>query len=154
MPVNHQDRVYRQVNSPLADTLQRRSWRRLVVLSSILGALLVAAGIYTGGDRLLWVSLWSIPFWASMYFLNLSLRGIFELSDERLDEHQIGVRNKAYKTAFGYTLVFLITIVIAADVLTLGRVGTFSIAAFAFLTCIMAPRLITAWTLEDSDDGE
>ena len=31
---------------------------------------------------------------------------------------------------------------------------TFAIAAAAFLMSALAPRLITAWTAEDSDDGE
>lgn len=154
MPVSHQNHMYRQVNSAFADRLQHQSWRRLIVLSSIIGAVLAAAAIFTGGDRILWMISGSLPFWLSAYFLNLSLRGIFELSDEHLDEHQISVRNRAYKTAYGYTLIFLIIIVTAASVLNLDRVGMFSISAFAFLTSIMAPRLITAWTIGDSDDRD
>jgi len=154
MSIIQPDRMYHQVNSAFADRFQHRSWRRLIVLSSIFGALIAAAAIYIGGGRIVWMISGSLPFWLSAYFLHLSLRGIFELSDERLDEHQITVRNRAYKTAYGYTLVFLIIIVTAASVLNLDRVGVFSISAFAFLTSIMAPRLITAWTIKDSDDGD
>ena len=154
MPLSFQDRMFRQVNSPFADSLQRRARRRLIVMLTILSAFGVAAAINTIGDRIVWLSLATIPFWLFTYLLNLSLRGMFELTDKRLDEHQIAVRNHAYKMAYGYTLVFLITVVTVATVVDLDRVGMFSVAAFAFLTSALSPRLITAWTMEDTDDGE
>jgi len=45
----------------------------------------------------------------------------------------------------------VVTVAAGAD---LGRIATFSTAAVAFLVSALAPRLITAWTLEDQDDGE
>ena len=152
MPSSFQDRLFRQVNSPLADALQSRARRRLMVIIAVASAAAIGAAIYTNGDRFMWMALATLPFWLSVVFLNLSLRGIFELSDDRLDEHQIAVRNHAYKTAYGFTLVFLIVVVTTATGVDLDRPAAFSVAAFAFLTSALAPRLITAWTLEDSDD--
>jgi len=154
MPQIFQDRMFRQVNSSFADKLQRRSRRRMLVALTVFGAFLLGAAIYSGGDRIVFVSLASLPFWICTALLNLSLRGIFELDDTRLDEHQIAVRNHAYKTAYGFTLIFLILVVTVATVIDLDRVGTFSVAASAFLVSALAPRLITAWTTEDSDDSE
>ena len=124
-----QDHMFRQVNGPLADKLQRRGRRRAIVVATLASAILVGVAISAGGDRIVFMALASIPFWLCMLLLNLSLRGIFELSDARLDEHQIAIRNLAYKTAYGFTLVFLVIVVTVAAVIDLGRVPTFSVAA-------------------------
>lgn len=149
-----QDRMLRQVNSSFADKLQRRSLRRLLVAATIGCALLLGMAINSGGDRIGFLVLASIPFWVSMVLLNFSLRGIFELDDERLDEHQVAVRNAAYKTAYGFTLVFLVLVVTVAAALDLDRIETFAVAAVAFMISAVAPRLITAWQAEDQYDGE
>ena len=86
--------------------------------------------------------------------LNLSLRGIFELDDELLDEHQIAVRNGSYKSAYGFALVFLVVITTIAIGLSLERRIAFAVAAFAFLISALAPRLVAAWWLEDNDERE
>lgn len=149
-----QSRVYRQVNGPLADKLQRRSRRRLIVVLTVLAAAVVGFGIYTRGDRIEWMLLATVPFWSCVVLLNLSLRGIFELRDRNLDEQQIAVRNHAYKTAYGYTLVFMVLIATTAFAIDLDRIAAFSLAAFAFLTCALAPRLYTAWVMDDDDDDD
>ena len=149
-----QDRMVRQVNSTFADKLQQRSRRRLIVIASIASALLLGAAINTGIDRIAFWALASVPFWVCMVLLNFSLRGIFELDDARLDEHQLAIRNEAYKTAYGFTLVFLVLVVTAVAAIDLDRIETFSAAAIAFLVSALAPRLIAAWRLEDTDDGE
>ena len=154
MPQGFQERMFRQVNSTFADKLQARSRRRVIVLATVASALLVGAALNSGGDRIGFMALASIPFWLCMFLLNLSLRGIFELRDEHLDEHQVAVRNNAYKRAYGFTLIFLVLVVTVAAGADLGRIATFSTAAVAFLVSALAPRLITAWTLEDQDDGE
>ena len=149
-----QDRMFRQVNSAFADKLQLRSRRRLIVIATILSSIGVGAAIRAGGDDIVFVGLASMPFWLCMVLLNFSLRGIFELDDGRLDEHQIAVRNNAYKTAYGFTLIFLILVVTVASVIDLDRINTFAVAATAFLICALAPRLITAWAAEDAHDEE
>ncbi|MDJ0652804.1 MAG: hypothetical protein QNJ40_01510 [Xanthomonadales bacterium] len=149
---NLQDRMFRQVNSAFADRLQRRNRRRPIVVATLLSAVLIGLALNAGGDRIVFVALASLPYWLCMHLLNLSLRGIFELSDERLDEHQVAVRNNAYKTAYGFALVFMVVLVTVASVLDLDRPGTFAVAAFAFLTCALAPRMIAAWSLEDNHD--
>lgn len=152
MSQSFQDRMFRQVNSAFADKLQRRSRRRLIVVVTILSAIGVGAAIASSGDDIVFLGLASMPFWLCMVLLNLSLRGIFELDDSRLDEHQIAVRNDAYKTAYGFTLVFLVLVITVASVIDLDRIRTIAIAATAFFICALAPRLITAWQAEDSHD--
>lgn len=154
MPQSLQDRMFRQVNSAFADRLQQRSRRRLIVVATIAAAIGVGFGIASGGDDIVYVSIASVPFWLCMVLLNLSLRGIFELDDAHLDEHQIAVRNHAYKTAYGFTLVFLVLVVTIASVVELDRIRTFALAASVFLICALLPRLITAWTAENGDDEE
>ena len=149
-----QDRMFRQVNSAFADKLQLRSRRRLIVIATIISSLGVGAALKTGGDDIVVVALATMPFWLCMVLLNFSLRGIFELDDTRLDEHQIAVRNNAYKTAYGFTLIFLVLVITVASVIDLEHPGTFGLAATAFFICALAPRLITAWRAEDAHDEE
>jgi hypothetical protein len=149
-----QNRMLRQVNGAFADKLQRRTLRRVLVVATIASALLLGIAIDSGSDRVGFLALAAIPFWISMVLLNFSLRGIFELDDERLDEHQVAVRNAAYKTAYGFTLIFLVLVTTVVAALDLDRVEMFAVAAVAFLICAVAPRLITAWSTEDGYDGE
>ena len=149
-----QERMFRQVNSAFADKLQTRSRRRAVVIATLVSALLIGLAMNSGGDRIGFMALASIPFWLCMLLLNFALRGMFELDDGRLDEHQVAVRNQAYKTAYGFTLIFLVLVITVASVADLDRIATFSVAAVAFLISALAPRLITAWRAEDGDDGE
>jgi MFS family permease len=154
MNTRFQDRMVRQVNSTFADRLQRRGRRRLIVIASVASAVLLGWAVNSGADRIAFWALASVPFWACMMLLNLSLRGIFELDDARLDEHQLALRNGAYKTAYGFTLVFLVLVATVVAAVDLDRIGTFSVAAVAFLVSALAPRLIAAWRMEDVDDGE
>jgi len=149
-----QNLMFGQANSEFADRLQSRSIRRSMVLALFMSAGLVGIGIATTGDRFWVMLLVTVPFWVMAALLNLSLRGIFELDDELLDEHQIAVRNASYKTAYGYALVFLVVVATVATGLALERRYAFAVAAFAFLTGALAPRLVAAWSLEDSDDSE
>lgn len=150
----HQDWFFQRANGPLADRLQRRDRRRALVLCTIASALLVGGTIYLAGDRPGWVLLAMVPYVLSAYGLTLSLRGIFELEDGRLDEHQIAVRNRAHRAAHGATLLFLILVVTVVGILDLDRRGLFSLASSAFLIGLLAPRFFAAWLLEDLDDGE
>ena len=54
MPSSFQDRMFRQVNSPLADSLQSRARRRALVIVAVVSAAAIAAAIYTTGDRFMW----------------------------------------------------------------------------------------------------
>ena len=149
-----QRRMFGQVNSAFADRLQARSRRRGIVLGCIAGAAAIGAGIIAVVNHAWWVLLAAVPFWSFAVLLNMSLRGIFDLDDDLLDEHQIAVRNHSYKTAYGYALVFLVVVATIATALDLERHVALGVAAFAFLTGALAPRLVAAWTLEDSDDRE
>jgi hypothetical protein len=91
----------------------------------------------------------AIPFWGLAWLLNLSIRAIFELDDNLLDEYQLGLRNAAYKRAHGITLIFLLLVAVATGGLDLDRVQVFSVGMFAFLVAIMAPRMLVAWTMDD-----
>lgn len=146
--------IFGQANSAFADSLQFRSIRRVIAVTSILAAALIGIGIAGFGDQFGWVLLVTAPFWVLAALLNLSLRGVFDLQDELLDEHQITVRNASYKTAYGYALVFLIIVATVAFGMELEQRFAFAVAAFAFLTGALAPRIVAAWTLEDSDDSE
>lgn len=154
MPEGIQDYMFRRVNGSLADRLQRRVRRRTIAVAAVLAAGAIAAALAADAGRLAWLVAAALPFWLAAFLLNLSLRGIFELADDRLDEHQVAVRDRAYKTAYGFTLVFLVVIATVATALAPDRTGLFSIAVFAFLTSALAPRLVAAWTLDDGDDGE
>lgn len=149
-----QSLMFGQVNGALADRLQSRAIRRSMVVALLLAALLIGAGIVLMGDRFWVMLIVMLPFWAIAVLLNLSLRGIFELDDDLLDEHQIAVRNSSYKSAYGYALVFLVVVATIATGLSLERRYAFAVAAFAFLTGALAPRLVAAWSLEDSNDHE
>jgi hypothetical protein len=154
MASKSQSLMFGQVNSAFADRLQSRAIRRAMVLALFASAALVGVGIAGIGDRFWWMIIVTVPFWIVAALLNLSLRGIFELNDELLDEHQIAVRNASYKSAYGYALVFLVIVATVATGLALERRYAFAVAAFAFLTGALAPRLVAAWSLEDSDDRE
>lgn len=150
----NQRRMQRQVNGRMADRLQKRWMRRLLVVAAILGAAGAASGLalFNGNFAVLIAA--GVPFGVSAVLLNMSLRGIFELSNEQLDEFQTGLRNRAYKNAYGVGLIFLLVVATVLAGLQLDRTLNFSIAAFAFITSALLPRLIVAWQLEDSDGDE
>jgi hypothetical protein len=154
MLMSYQDRLFNQANGVFAQSLQRRSRRRILVASLVVSVILVGAAIYTMGDRFHLVAIATVPYWLQVHLLNLSLQGLFELSDHRLDEYQVAVRNKAYELSHGMSLVFLVSVVTAAVVLQLDFVGQISTAAVAFLVSVLAPRMITAWVLADYEDAD
>ena len=88
MSSSFQERMFRQVNGNFAERLQNRFWRRAIVILAILSAVLVGVLIRAAGDQIFWVIPAAFPYYLCVYLLNLSLRGIFELDDERLDEHR------------------------------------------------------------------
>jgi len=149
-----QRRMFGQVNSAFADRLQTRRRRRAIVLGCIAGAAAIGSGIVAVASHSWWVLLAAIPFWSFAALLNMSLRGIFDLDDDLLDEHQIAVRNQSYKTAYGYSLVFLLVVATTAAGLGLERHVALGVAAFAFLAGALAPRMVAAWTLEDADERD
>ncbi len=141
------------MNGPFADRLQNRAARRSLVLATLLGAAWVGVAFSNleGGFWMLVAA--AIVFESSILLLILSLRGIFELKDDLLDEYQISVRNNAYKKFYGLVLVFLVVLATIAAGMELPRRSVFSIAVFAFLVSALAPRLMSAWNLED-DHGQ
>jgi len=149
---NHQERLYGQVNSRFADHLQIRPARRAVVLTMIATIAGVALAFLMLEKGFWMLAAAAVPLGVSMVLLNLSLRGIFELRDDMLDEYQISVRNNAYKTAYGLTLVFLVVVATVAAGMELQRQAAFAVAVFAFFMSALAPRMLLAWNLED-DSG-
>jgi len=146
---NHQARLYETVNGPFADRLQSTVVRRAVVLATIPAAAGVALAFLILENGFWMLAAAAVPLGVTVVLLNLSLRGIFELADERLDEYQTSVRNSAYKTAYGLTLVFLIVFATVAAGMELQRQAAFAVAVFAFLMSALAPRMLLAWNLED-----
>ena len=144
-----QERLYFNVNRPFADRLQNKAARRALVLATLLGAAWVGVAFSDLEGGFWWVVAAAIIFESSMLLLILSLRGIFELKDDLLDEYQISVRNNAYKNSYGLVLVFLVVLATIAAGMELPRHSVFGIAVFAFLVSALAPRLISAWNLED-----
>ncbi len=144
-----QERLYSNVNGPFADRLQSRAARRTLVLATLLGAACVGVAFSNLEDGFWWVVAAAIVFELSILLLILSLRGIFELKDELLDEYQISVRNNAYKKSYGLVLVFLVLLATIAAGMDLPRHSLFGVAVFAFLVSALAPRLMSAWHLED-----
>ena len=149
----YQERLYLKVNGPLADRFQSRAMRRAVAVATIVavGAMAVAFALH---DNRFWMlAAASFPLAACMGMLNLSLRGIFELKEDRLDEYQISMRNRMYKTAYGFTLVFLVVVATTAAGLELEREVAFAVAMLAFFTSALAPRLFLAWNLDDNPEN-
>lgn len=144
-----QERLYGNVNGPLADRLQNRAARRALVLATLLGAACVGVAFSNLEDGYWWVVAAAIVFESSILLLILSLRGIFELKDDLLDEYQISVRNNAYKNSYGLVLVFLVLLATIAAGMDLPRHSVFGVAVFAFLVSGLARRLMSAWNLED-----
>ncbi len=144
-----QERLYSNVNGSFADRLQNKTARRALVLATLLGAAWVGVAFSNLEGGFWWVVAAAIVFESSMLLLILSLRGIFELTDDLLDEYQISVRNNAYKNSYGLVLVFLVVLATIAAGMELPRHSVFGIAVFAFLVSALAPRLISAWNLED-----
>ncbi len=148
-----QEKLYGNVNGPFADRLQNKAARRALVLATLFGAAWVGVAFSNLEDGFWWVVAAAIVFESSILLLIFSLRGIFELKDDLLDEYQISVRNNAYKASYGLVLVFLLVVATIAAGMELPRYSVFGIAVFAFLVSALAPRLISAWNLED-DRGQ
>ena len=154
MPNRHQERMFRQVNGPWADMLQGRTHRRVLVVATIAAIASMATAMPYVADRFWVLVATGLAFGAFAILLNLSLRGVFELKDELLDECQIAMRNRAYKAAYGFTIVFTVIAATTGAGLALQRQPAFSLAAFTFFVCVMAPRLYVAWVKDDDDAGE
>ena len=148
-----QNRMYRHVNGRLAARLQRKSIRRVISACLLASLFLAALGAQIAGSDVRALVLLEIPMLLFASLLVMSIRGVFELDDSQLDEYQLGLRNDAYKSAYGLTLVFLLVIATIAAGLSLDRMQSFSLAAAAFFTCALAPRVLLAWRMED-DNGE
>jgi hypothetical protein len=84
----------------------------------------------------------------------MSIRGVFELDDGLLDEYQAALRNRVYRTAYGYTLIFLVLVATTATGLSLERQSAFAVAVFAFLASALAPRMLLAWNMENERGRE
>jgi hypothetical protein len=143
------DHTYKQMNGPAAAKLQQQTTRRLLVICVLASLVLIAFSANIAGEDVWLMSFVSIPTVIVAVLMNMSIRGIFELDDERLDEYQIGVRNDAYKTAYGFTLVFLLIVATALGGLQPERLQVFSVATAAFFTCALAPRMRVAWNMVD-----
>lgn len=150
----YQKHIERRVNSSFADRLQAQSIRRVLALGTVLSAGLVAWALTAFDGNVALLASLSVPFGICAVLLTMSLRGIFELSDDQLDEYQIAERNRAYKLAYGVTVIFIVVLATTATGLDLPREQNFAIAAFAFLISVFEPRLIMAWYLEDPDGNE
>lgn len=143
-----------QLKGKIVPRFHRKPVRRLLAMALVIAAFGIAAAIYAAGDRIEVVSVATLPYWIVAYLLSLSLGGLFEGRDDALDEYQIGLRNRAYRRAFDVALVLLVVAVVAALVLQMTLPGIFAVAAFAFLTAIMTPRLLVVWNSEDVDDSD
>lgn len=150
----HQSYLFRQMNGPIADKLQRRSTRRLLVLATLACLPLAAYAITWNANQISLLIAAGLPVFAFASLLNMSIRGVFELDDELLDEFQIGLRNRVYKTAYGYTLMFLVIVATTATGLSLERRSAFAVGVFAFLASALAPRLLLAWKMENGHGSE
>ena len=151
MGMSYQQRMFGQVNGPFADKLQGRAQRRSLVIATAVSMAGLAALTPQVVDHYWLLAVVGTVFWTLAALLNLSLRGLFELKDELLDECQIAERNRAYKSAYGFALVFLLVVATTAAGAAVERMTAFGIAAFAFYFCAMAPRMLLAWNLGDEN---
>jgi hypothetical protein len=151
MMSRYQERLFDWVNGPTADKLQRQPTRRAIVVACLAGIAVISIAFASFGERVWLLVTAALPLLVAIAALNFSLRGIFELNDELLDEYQLKVRNEAYKTAYGFTVVFLIIVATTAAGANLERQIGFAVAVFAFFTSVLAPRLLLAWRMGDSN---
>ena len=152
MPSLYQRHLARRVNGPLADRLQTRVRRRALAIATVASVAIAAWGIAVFDGRIWFLLLAALPLDVTAFLLIMSVRGVFELDDAQLDEYQIAERNRAYRTAYGTTLVFLVLVTLVAVTAQFDRSTTFAIAVFAFLVSALEPRLVLAWNMRDDID--
>lgn len=143
---------------PTVDKFQTRNRRRALSVGLVLWLMVTAFCMTLIGQDLVWpVFVCAVIMVYLMGMHNMSTRGVFELSDEHLDEFQIQSRNQAYKVSFGYSLIWLLLLSVAVLGLEPSRDTRFLLVGlffFAFTSGLSAPRLVYAWTAPDESEED
>ena len=140
-------RLFRQ---PMVEKFQTPARRRGVAVALLIVQLIVA-GCFTLIPRDL---IWPLfPAFIAMVYLmgmlNMSTRGMFELSDDHLDELLAAERDAAYRKAYFFSLLWLLFVplidALVEDV-EFGRVYLLAFVMLGFFWGLSMPRIVAAWS--------
>ncbi len=141
------NRLYRE---PVVERFQTPMRRRGLVVSLVI-VQFAAAGCFI---LIPYDIIWPIfPAFAAMVYLqgmlNMSTRGMFELTDNYLDEFMVAERDAAYRKAYFFGLLWLLFVPLVdgiTDDMQYGRIYTLAFVMLGFLWGLSLPRVIAAWT--------
>ena len=130
---------------------QRQLTRRLLVAGLLLALALLATATAWFGESVWALTLAAAPAFIFATALNGAIRAAFELDRRYLDADVLQVRHRAYKHAYWIALLCLVFVATSAVGVSLSRQETLAIAVFVLLASALAPRMLMAWNLRDSD---
>ena len=149
MKARFQAYLNRLFQEPVVEKFQTPVRRRAIVVLLLLVQLGAAGCFVLIPHDVLWPLL---PAFLAMVvlqgMLNMSTRGMFELSDEHLDEYLVTERDAAYRKAYFFALLWLLLVPLVdglTDDLRFGRVYTLAFVMLGFLWGLSLPRAIAAW---------
>lgn len=135
---------------PIIERFQTPAKRRSIALSVVLINLVTVGCVLLISGDILWplvpVAVASVLL---MGLLNMATRGIFELSDEYLDEYQVSVRDSAFRRSYYFTLIWLLLVAPLFGFLEGNQHSKLFVLAFillGFMWGVTLPRVIVAWT--------
>ena len=141
------NQLFRQ---PVVERFQTPLRRRTIAVAVVVWEALAAGSLsLLAYDRVLPVIIAGIGMIYLLGMLNMSTRGIFELSDRHLDEFQIGLRDAAYRKSYFLALFWLLLVAPASALFDEHRLGDLYSLAFILLGfnwALSAPRVVVAWT--------
>ena len=139
-------KLFRQ---PVVEKYQTPSIRRSLVVALIIVQFLAAGCFILIPQDVIWPL---FPAFIAMVYLqgmlNMSTRGMFELSDDHLDEFLVAERDAAYRKAYFFGLLWLLLVPLVdglTDHLELRRIYTLAFIMLGFLWGLSLPRVIAAW---------
>ncbi|MEM7765452.1 MAG: hypothetical protein AAF290_15415 [Pseudomonadota bacterium] len=145
-------RLFRQ---PMVDYFQTPARRRAVAASVIIWQALVVYLLTLIPKDIVWPTLAAgVVMVYLLGMLNMATRGIFELSDEHLDEFQVALRDGAYRRSYYFALIWLLLVAPLVGFLEGQDDLKILILAFillGFFWAMSAPRVWVAWTTPADD---
>ncbi len=135
---------------PVVDRFQTPLRRRAVAVTVLIWQMLLAGSmLLIPHDHVLPALIGGVVMVYLLGMLNMSTRGIFELTDEHLDELQISMRDAAYRKSY-FLALFWLLMVAPVTALTEGDqfavLYTWSFIFLGFLWSLSAPRVVVAWS--------
>lgn len=136
---------------PLVEKFQTTRRRRLTAVGVLFCQFVVVGCLLLLTQDLVWPVIVAGVFMIYlMGMLNLSTRGIFELSDVHLDEFQVCVRDSAYRKSYFFALLWLLLVAPIFGLLEGSEKANhfgFAFVLLGFFWGMSAPRVLVAWTM-------